>query len=431
MPYGTPLHWACASRNFAAISILLAHGAYIDAKCFNSHPHSTPLALAVHFGDVETVSFLLRNGADPQIKDTKDRTLLHRLSYNLPELHAMIPRSWHYWIRHGNWEEHKSAVSEMVQLLLDAGNKLESYSTSYPPLTPLLAAAELGFADGGIILALLKAGADANGPKATCKDSALILWSSVAGEKLPYPNGYREVMKAVLTHTQDLEYSNDQGQTALHIIASINNSSQRQFHSNVSAFLAMSLPQSLDALDRNRNTPMLLALTTEDDPISRVELLLDHGANMHTVNAWGENIIAILASNKALMDEESAEFIKVLLGRLHGSAEEEFQKFGESNKTALWNACTFSRPKTLKLLLDLGMSRYINDMKITRGEADKTALDIALDYGEASRQSYMMQFAKYGKNPDPKLIGDSSYQLYDDKQGGPKRACELAEIARL
>jgi len=93
--------------------------------------------------------------------------------------------------------------------------------------------------------------------------------------------------------------------------------------------------------------------------------------------------------------------------------------------TALWNACIFSRPKTLKLLLDLGLRKYINAIRTKGGESDKTPLDLALDYGEASRQAYIMRYAGYGKTPDPKLIEDTSYQLYDDKQGGPKRACEL------
>ncbi|CZR56214.1 uncharacterized protein PAC_06102 [Phialocephala subalpina] len=80
LPYGTPFHWACASRNFAAVDIPLTHGADINAKCFNNQPHSTPLALVVHFGDVEVVSFLLRHGANPGVKEPKDRTLLHRSS---------------------------------------------------------------------------------------------------------------------------------------------------------------------------------------------------------------------------------------------------------------------------------------------------------------------------------------------------------------
>jgi ankyrin repeat protein len=417
-PYGTPLHWASAARNFAAMQILLVSGAAIDALCFNKHPHSTALSLAVHFGDVKVASFLISKGANPHVMDPKQRTLLHRLSYRLPELHGSHPHQWHYWIRHGPWEEHKSKMSEMVELLLRAGLSLEAYSSSYPPLTPVLTAAASGFSNGGAIHALVSAGADINTAKGTCKDSVLISWGGIAQEKLYYPDCYSEVMKIVINKTKDLGYANEQGETALHIIAAIDNS-REQFRSNVFALLSKNPPADINARDWHGNTPLLLSLMGKANAMYQATILLDGGADTYVVNNRGENVFGVIAANKFFMDENSAAHIITLLLRANESPQLSFKTFESSSKTALWNASMFARPKTLQLLLDLGMSTHINEVRSRDGE--RTALDLALDYAEASREAYMNKCVNYGKVPSAKQVEDSD-QLYDDKQGGPERA---------
>jgi ankyrin repeat protein len=417
-PYGTPLHWASAARNFAAMQVLLVSGAAIDAPCFNNHPHSTALSLAVHFGDVKVASFLISKGANPHVMDPKQRTLLHRLSYRLPELHGSHPHQWHYWIRHGTWEEHKNKMSEMVELLLRAGLSLEAYSSSYPPLTPVLTAAASGFSNGGAIHALVSAGADINTAKGTCKDSVLISWGGIAQEKLYYPDCYSEVMNVVINKTKDLGYANEQGETALHIIAAIDNS-REQFGSNVFALLSKNPPADINARDWHGNTPLLLSLMGKANAMYQATILLDGGADIYVVNNRGENVFGVITANKFFMDENSAAHITTLLLRANGSPQLSFKTFESSSKTALWNASMFARPKTLQLLLDLGMSAHINEVRSRDGE--RTALDLALDYAEASREAYMNKCVNYGKVPSAKQVEDSD-QLYDGKQGGPERA---------
>jgi ankyrin repeat protein len=400
------------------MKVLLESGAAIDATCFNNHGHSTALSLAVHFGDIEVASFLISNGANPHIMDTKQRTLLHRLSYRLPEVHGSYPRQWHYWIRHGPWEEHKNRMLEMVKLLLRAGLSLEQYSKSYPPLTPVLTAAASGFSDGGAIHALITAGADINTPKGTCKDSVLMSWSGIAGEKLYYPDCYSEVLELITNEAKDLAYANEQSQTALHIIAAID-SSREQFRSNFFALLSKPSPAGMDAKDWNGNTPLALSLMGKADAMYRAMIFLDHGADIHVVNDRGDNVLGIITANKFFMDEDSAAHIRTLLLRVNESPQIAFEAFKSLSKTALWNASMFARPKTLQLLLDLGMSAYINEVRSRDGE--RTALDLALDYGETSREAYMNNCADYGKAPGAKRFEDSK-QLYDVKQGGPERA---------
>ncbi|KAE9378748.1 ankyrin [Stipitochalara longipes BDJ] len=421
LPYGSPLHWAAASRNFAAMRVLLEKGSDIDAVCFNNHPHSTPLCLAVYYGDVEVTKFLLSHGANHQVIDSKNRTLLHRLSCYLPELHGTSPCQWHYWIRHGNWENHKCQMSGIVELLLHAGVNIEACSTDYPPMTPLLTAAESGKSDEGAIMAFIEAGADMDTVKGTCNDSVLISWSCLASPKLYYPDCYSEVMNAIVKNTKDVGYANDQLQTALHFTAAID-SSRDQFKSNVFALISKSPPPNINARNYRGETPLLLALMGNgDDDMFRASILLDYGANIYAVDNSGRNVFGIISGNRAFMDDDSEGYIRSLLLRVNKLPELAFKNFEHTSNSALWNASTFARPKTLRLLLEFGLSTHINDIMDQDGA--KTALDMALDYGEASRQAHMGKISLYGNASSSNLI-EGSYQLYDDKQGGLERARE-------
>ncbi|CAG8962191.1 hypothetical protein HYFRA_00005242 [Hymenoscyphus fraxineus] len=405
LPYGTPLHWACASRNFVAMEVLLRHGADVDAKCFNIHAHTTPLALAVHCGDVE-------KSASPIVNQ-------------FPRTLWVLPSQWHSWIRHGNWKNHLSAMSKVVDLLLCAGAELESLSTGYTPLTPLLTAASENIrCNEGAMLALINAGADASNPKASCDDSALILCSSVASENLAYPTGYPQIMKAIIGGTKDLSHANRfNKQTALHVVSGLK-SSRDQFESNISALFSEPSPPNIEAVNDYGSTPLLWSLSETSDAQFRAKILLEHGADIYFVNSRGENIIGAIAGNKNLMDDDSLVLIKTLLLRVDETFESAYREFNESSKAALWNCSMFARPKTLQFLLDLGLNKYINEVKLERNESAKTALDIALDNGENSRHQHIGYLSAYLETPSSKLMEDSSCQAYSAFQGGQKRAYE-------
>jgi ankyrin repeat protein len=423
-PSGTPLHWAAAGRNFAAMKALLNNGAAIDATCFSDHPHSTPLSLAVHFGDVGVASFLLNSGADPKVRDLEGRTLPHRLSDAVPQLHGRCPRAWHYWIRHGSGEEHKYRMLEMVQLLLGAGVGLEHQSTYFPPLTPLLRAASSGTRSGGAILAFINAGADVNSAKDGLGESVLQLWSGTPSPKLDYPGCYSEVMEAIINVTKDLGHANDRKWTPLHIIANID-SPREQFKSNACALLSKPSTVNINASDCHGTKPLLIALGKSTDAMYRAMIFLDYGADIYAVNDSGHNVFSVIAANKSFIDEDSVAHIKTLLLRVNGSPRLAFKKFEESSLIALWNACDGARLKTLQLLLDLGLSKHINKVWDIRGGT--TVLDIALLMGEASRNRYIDNCAKYERVPGSKQIEESDH-LYDVRQGGQERARKYYHI---
>lgn len=68
-PGWTPLHYAASGSSkyqTDIISLLLEHSAYIDAASPNG---STPLMMAAQYGTTESVVLLLREGADPSLRN--------------------------------------------------------------------------------------------------------------------------------------------------------------------------------------------------------------------------------------------------------------------------------------------------------------------------------------------------------------------------
>lgn len=171
LPQGTPLHWAAFARNQLAMEALLELGADIDSTYHALDASTTPLALAIWAGDVEVVKFLLLNGANGRLKDSKGRNCLHFMTLYRPDRHGSLTHHWHYWIRHGNWDEHQRRMAELVKLVAEAGADVEAGYERYPQYTPIIEASELGVWDGGAICALLSLGADVANAKGVSGDS--------------------------------------------------------------------------------------------------------------------------------------------------------------------------------------------------------------------------------------------------------------------
>lgn len=69
----TPLHYAASGGHLSLISLLLENSAYIDAESPNG---TTPLMMAAMYGTPAAVKLLLREGADPQLRNQKKLSAL-------------------------------------------------------------------------------------------------------------------------------------------------------------------------------------------------------------------------------------------------------------------------------------------------------------------------------------------------------------------
>ena len=68
-----PLHYAASSGQISIISLLLDNSAYIDAESPN---RTTPLMMAAMYGTPQAVKLLLKEGADPSLKNQQGLTAL-------------------------------------------------------------------------------------------------------------------------------------------------------------------------------------------------------------------------------------------------------------------------------------------------------------------------------------------------------------------
>ncbi len=65
-PGWTPLHYAAAAPGAKALAVLLARGARVDARSPNG---TTPLMMAAQYGSEDAVTALLKQGADPRLRN--------------------------------------------------------------------------------------------------------------------------------------------------------------------------------------------------------------------------------------------------------------------------------------------------------------------------------------------------------------------------
>jgi ankyrin repeat protein len=215
-PIGAPFHWACFTRSFPAMQALLQTGADVDDLDSETDDGAqTPLGMAMYRGDAEVVSFLLQCGASPTRVDGNGRNPMHMLALStFSNRLFMLPKCLYWWCNHGAQDTHIELVSKCVNLVVAAGGNINARrGSSQHGNTPLLDA--MRSHDGGVTLALLKAGADAS-----LYDELEILplhsWASLDGGRLIYPGTWDPVFGLLMDLSPQTHGTDYRGNDVFH-----------------------------------------------------------------------------------------------------------------------------------------------------------------------------------------------------------------------
>ncbi|KAF7175036.1 hypothetical protein CNMCM7691_005504 [Aspergillus felis] len=425
LPHGTALHWACFFRNITAIEALLSLGANVNASYHASDASTTPLFLTAYFGEPSLARYLISQGADASLVDSTGRNTLHGITKYFPERHGYLPHHWHYWVRHGSWEQHLAQMTELVRILVDAGADINTKDKGYPPLTPLAAAADLGVWDGGVICALIDAGADIRESALSAGDTVLHSWASIVGPRLAYPDSYLSTMKKIVNAMPDIDIPNMfEKDTPLHSLATIYHP-EEEFEAACEIFLAHSPPADINAKTRRGATPLTIALETDLDPARRGLFLLSKGADTLVLNDRGRDIFFSIVRNTALTDQATHDLIRTFLHHLNPDIQQAYTKHYHPNANSyytLFAAAERGKPFTLTLLLSLGLATRINELEQSKPRP-WTVLDQALHWAEISRRAHMRRLADHKSGASRNQALEQNL-VYDESQGPPARAAE-------
>ncbi|PGH20329.1 serine/threonine protein kinase [Polytolypa hystricis UAMH7299] len=397
LPLGTPLHWAAFTRNKLAMNALLDLGADVNATHHGADIGSSPLFLAAWCGEVDVVEHLLSKGADAKGVDPKGRNILHYMGYVVPDYHGSLDYSWHYWIRHGNWDEHLQETIKLASLLVGAGAEIDAESRVPRGMTPIIIASEDW--DGGVTCALATVGADV---EVGSGDSVLHRWAYIRTSRLSYPESFLAVFKSVSKRMKDISaQARFDENTPLHVIA-LSKHPEDEVEGACDIMFAHSPPPAIDARNRQGWTALFGALYTESDPARRAMYMIRKGANIVTHANDGKDIFFPITYNIIFSDQQSHDLIVKLLSHLVQTEpgltdiKQAYHKYflpAPGAIQTLAEAANAGRVQTVKLLLDLGLERDINNFVDTRPLY--TVLDGALHKIEARRENHLISLAPY------------------------------------
>jgi ankyrin repeat protein len=190
----SPLHYAISFFGIVeAVKLHLAKGADPNGK---GKEGNTPLQLAVFWGNIPVVEFLLNNGADPNVQNYFGRTAVHMFAtHSLSRLH-----SWEREKVATDLQAGKKLMSALLKLLQDKGADINIRDAQ--GFTPLHIAVAEKFLE--TIRLLLNSGAEVNARNYA--GATPLHWASSA-----------EAARMLLDRGADPRMKNSQGATPLDI----------------------------------------------------------------------------------------------------------------------------------------------------------------------------------------------------------------------
>ncbi|OGE52472.1 hypothetical protein PENARI_c010G05200 [Penicillium arizonense] len=424
LPHGTPSHWACFFRNMTAMDALISLGANVNAVYHGQDSSTTPLALAAYFGETTIAKYLISHGADGTLFDSMKRNTLHGITKYFPDRHGYLPHHWHYWIRHGTWENHLAQMIDLVKALVKAGADINAKDKGYPSLTPIAAAADAGVWDGGMICALLDSGADLSESILSAGNTVLHSWVSIIGPRLDYPDSYIPTLQKIVNAMPNIDIINRfEEETPLHLLSTIYHP-EDEFETACNALLDHSLPANMNAKTRRGETPLSIALETNLNPIRRGRFLLEKGADPLILKDQGRDIFYSIANNVVLTDQDSHDLIQHFLLHLNPNIQQAYKTHylpNPNSNATLFAAASRGKPQTTSLLLTLGLIKSINNPSNPKSNSTSkserlTPLDQALHSAELTRRAHMRRLASY-KAGIARTKALEADLVYDENQG--------------
>lgn len=313
-PIGAPFHWACFTRSFPAMQALLQNGVDVDDLDSETDDQAqTPLGMAMYRGDAEVVSFLLQCGASPNRVDGSGRNPMHMLALSTSQNRLFrLPKCLYWWCNHGAQDTHIELVSKCVNLVVAAGGNINARRGSNQlGNTPLLDA--IGSKDGGVTLALLKAGADAS----LCDELEILPlhhWASLDGGNLIYPGTWEPVFCLLMDLSPQTHETDYLGEDVFH--HAVRNPSFDYFKRSMEILLGSPLRKRVT--HRNKHGYSLLKsianrrVTEGKDVELRFGFLLDYDGAVKLDKEDIGDLIWTTCRNDALGDQMCLRIIKRL-----------------------------------------------------------------------------------------------------------------------
>lgn len=313
-PIGAPFHWACFTRSFPAMQALLQTGVDVDILDSETDDQAqTPLGMAMYRGDAEVVSFLLQCGASPNRVDGSGRNPMHMLALSTYQNRLFkLPKCLYWWCNHGAQDSHIELVSKCVNLIVAAGGNINARrGSSQQDNTPLLDA--IVSKDGGVTLALLKAGADAS----LCDELETLpfhYWASLDGGTLIYPGTWEPVFCLLMDLSPQSHGTDYLGEDVFH--HAVSNPSFDYFKRAMEILLGSPLCERVT--HRNKHgysllkSTVLRRVTGGKDVEPRLEFLLDYDGAVKLDKEDIGDLIWTTCRNESLSDQICLRIIKRL-----------------------------------------------------------------------------------------------------------------------